>query len=312
MAPIRNTDTYRTLSQLNLNHLLYFWAVARTGSVTAASERLGVSQPSVSEQIRTLERRLQARLFDRNARGMTLTPEGQVAMRFAEELVGVCSDLVRSIPIEREESVRPLSIGAADAVPKIIVQNILAPAWAESPAIPVVCREWRVDHLLAELSLHRLDAVITDAAVDLDNEAAIRTYAAGSAAVDLYASPALARRVRRLFPARADEIPMLFTTEGSSLRTELDRWFAVRRMTPRVAAEADDRALLHHLAGQSVGAVPVPVSIGKQIAAQFGLTRLGRLEGLTERYCLSTVNRAHPHPGVERLLEALARHTRRR
>jgi LysR family transcriptional activator of nhaA len=312
MAPIRNTDIYRTLSQLNLNHLLYFWAVARSGSVTAASQRLGVSQPSVSEQIRTLERRMHARLFDRHARGVTLTPEGQVAMRFAEELVGVCSDLVRSIPLERVESIRPLSIGAADAVPKIIVRGILAPAWEAEPTIPIVCREWRVDHLLAELSLHRLDVVITDAAVDLGTDASIRTYPAGSSAVDLYAKPVLARKVRRLFPAQADEIPMLLPTEGAALRTELDRWFAVRRMTPILAAEADDRALLHHLADEGVGAVPVPVTIGKEIAAQFGLTRVGRFEGLTERYCLSTVGRVHPHPGVERLLEALAKHARKR
>src|SRR5690242_8841676 len=100
MRVITKSDIFRLLRQVNLNHLLYFWAVGQTGSVTAAAERLGVSQPGVTSQLRRLENRLGAKLLDRGPRGVTLTKAGQLAMRFAEEVVGVCSELVRSIPLQ--------------------------------------------------------------------------------------------------------------------------------------------------------------------------------------------------------------------
>lgn len=87
MPPIDANDAFGLLRQVNLNHLMYFWAVGQAGSVSAAAERLGVAQPGVTSQLRTLEQRLGARLVDRGPRGVTLTPEGRVAMRFAEEVV---------------------------------------------------------------------------------------------------------------------------------------------------------------------------------------------------------------------------------
>jgi LysR family hca operon transcriptional activator len=70
--------------EMELRHLRYFVAVAEAGSLTvAANQRLHTSQPSLSRQIRDLERELGAQLLTRRARGIELTPAGRVFLNHA-------------------------------------------------------------------------------------------------------------------------------------------------------------------------------------------------------------------------------------
>jgi LysR family transcriptional activator of nhaA len=69
---------------LNYHHLLYFYTVAREGSVARASEALHLTQPTISAQVRQLERTLGERLFERRGRGLALTEAGRLAYHYAE------------------------------------------------------------------------------------------------------------------------------------------------------------------------------------------------------------------------------------
>ena len=73
-------------STLNYHHLLYFWAVAKEGSLRRASEVLHVSQPSISAQLKQLEESLGAPLFTRTTRMLILTDTGQTVLEYAEEI----------------------------------------------------------------------------------------------------------------------------------------------------------------------------------------------------------------------------------
>ena len=74
---------------MNLRHLSVFHGVAKAGSVNAAARLLHTSQPAVSRELRTLEERLGAPLFDRLPRGMRLTEAGQVLLSYAERIFGL-------------------------------------------------------------------------------------------------------------------------------------------------------------------------------------------------------------------------------
>src|SRR5918997_3097555 len=74
------------MAWLNYHHLLYFYTVAREGSVARAAEVLHLTQPTVSTQVRLLERALGERLFERRGRGLALTDAGRLAYRYAEEI----------------------------------------------------------------------------------------------------------------------------------------------------------------------------------------------------------------------------------
>ncbi len=301
MRDISKSDTFHLLRQVNLNHLLYFWAVAQSGSVSAAAERLGIAQPGVTKQVGILERRLGARLLERQPRGVRLTEHGQVAMRYAEEIVGVWTELVRSVPLKTQGPPRALNVGTADSVPKVVIRSILKSLMSEPEAPRVVCREWRIDHLLSELSLHRLDLVISDTAISESDQHSLRSYTAISSPMELYAAPSVARRFRRGFPGSLANASFLLPAEGSASRAALDRWFALHRLRPAIAAEAEDRSLLHHFAEAGLGIVPIASVTAVDVAQRFKLVKLARLTNVREEYFLITVDRQNEHPALARL-----------
>ena len=71
---------------LNYHHLLYFWTVAREGSVARAAGKLRLAQPTVSAQVNALEASLGERLFERQGRGLVLTEVGRTAYQYADEI----------------------------------------------------------------------------------------------------------------------------------------------------------------------------------------------------------------------------------
>ena len=129
---------------LNYHHLLYFWAVARHGSVVRASAELKLAQPTISGQVRRLEEVLGVKLFDRVGRTLVLTEVGRTVFRYADEIFSIGQDLVSTL--KGRPSLKPLrlTVGVADVLPKVLVQKLLEPAFHIDKPIQLVCREDRV------------------------------------------------------------------------------------------------------------------------------------------------------------------------
>ena len=111
-------------------------------------------------------------------------------------------------------------------------------------AVRLVCHEDKPERLLAELSSHALDLVLTDAPPGPATRVRAYSHLLGSCGVTLFAAPALAARYRRNFPASLDGAPFLLPLETSTLRGALEQWFEARGIRPRVAGEFQDTALL--------------------------------------------------------------------
>jgi len=82
---------------LNYHHLRYFWTVAKEGSLARAAEKLHVSQPSISEQIRELESAFDEKLFQRDGRNNILTATGRVVFGYAEEIFALGRELMNAV-----------------------------------------------------------------------------------------------------------------------------------------------------------------------------------------------------------------------
>src|SRR6478672_6567553 len=125
---------------LNYHHLLYFWMVAKHGSITRASAELRLAHPTISGQIHRFEEVLGVKLFARSGRNLVLTDAGRLALRYADEIFSLGSEFLDHIQ-GRASSGHPLRlvVGIADVLPPSLVRRFLEPAFATGQEIQVVC-----------------------------------------------------------------------------------------------------------------------------------------------------------------------------
>lgn len=109
---------------LNYHHLLYFWTVAREGTVSAAAERLRLSRPTVTAQLRSLENAFGQKLFRQVGRKLILTDFGEQVLAHADEIFSAgqkLQDLARGVEQGHRER---LVIGLPDVMPKLIAYRL--------------------------------------------------------------------------------------------------------------------------------------------------------------------------------------------
>lgn len=292
------------MPQLNYRHLLYFWTVAREGSIARACRKLHLTQPAISAQIRQLENSMGEKLFEKSGRGLALTEAGRVAYEYAEEIFrlgGELSDTLRGRPTGQPLR---LVVGVTDAFPKLIAHRLLTPALQLPQPVRLVLRDDRPDRLLADLSVHALDVVLTDA--PLAGTISVRAYnhLLGECGVSVFATAPLAERFREGFPASLDGAPFLLPTPDTTLRPALEEWFAAEGVRPAVVAEIEDSALLKTFGQAGMGLFAAPSAIEAEVRRQYRVETVGRVEAIRERFYAISVERKLKHPAVVALSEA--------
>lgn len=286
------------MDHLNYQHLLYFWTVAREGSVTRASEKLLLAPSTISSQVRTLEEALEVQLFDRSNRRMTMTEMGQVVYRYAEEIFTLGQELLDTVHGHLTDRPLKLEIGLADVIPKLVALRLIEPALELDQEVKIICHEDRPDQLLAELALHRLDVVILDEPIKPDSNIRAFQHLLGECDVLLYGVEDFAERYRDDFPRCLDGAPMLLPTRGATLRRLVDDWLDAKHIRPRIIGEFEDSALMKTFGKQGAGVFPGPAIIRDDIAHQYGVVPIAPLDGLRERFYAVSVERRLKHPGV--------------
>lgn len=283
---------------LNYHHLLYFWTVAREGGVSKAAEKLRLSQPTISAQVRMLEAALGERLFQRQGRALVLTDVGRHVFRYADEIFGIGRELMETLRGRPPGRPLQLVVGVADAVPKLIVYRLLRPATQGQEPVHLVCREDDTERLVAQLAMHALDVVIADAPAPPHVRAKVFNHLLGESDTAFFAPPALAARLTRRFPASLDGAPVLLPTSNTALRRSLDAWLDGEGVRPDVVGEFEDSALMN-VFGQSAGvAFPAPAAIAPDVCRFHGVRAIGRTNAVRERYFAISAERRLKHAGV--------------
>ncbi len=283
---------------LNYHHLLYFWTVAREGGIGRAAETLRLSQPTISAQIRTLEASLGQRLFDRQGRRLVLTDVGQVVFGYADEIFGIGRELVETLRGRPPGRPVQLTVGVANAVPKLVVQKLLRPAFEGDERVRLVCLEDNPEQLVARLATHSLDVVIADVPAPPHVRVKVFNHLLGESATAFFAPAPIARKLARRFPASLDGAPILLPTSNTLVRRDLDHWFEREGLHPQLMAEFEDSALMK-IFGREVGMVfPAPVAIADEVCRLYGVKMVGQTSGVVERYYAISAERRVKHPGV--------------
>ena len=284
---------------MNYKHLHYFMQVAKSGSVMRASEQLHLTPQTISGQIQLLEEALGNALFAKSGRGLVLTETGRMALGYAEEIFALGAELkeaVREYP--KQGRMLEFRVGVADAVSKSIAYRLVEPARHLPEPVRIVCRGWKLDSLLAELALHRLDLVISDAPIPPSVSVRAFNHRLGASGVSFFAAPNLLERCAGAFPQCLDGAPLLMPGEDAAVRQRLRAWFQKRSLHPRVVGEFDDSALAKEFGRRGAGIFVGPTVLTKEIEKQFSVKTLGAATDVVDEFFAISVERRVTHPCV--------------
>lgn len=288
-------------SPLNYRHLHYFWVVAKEGGMSRAAARLDMAVQTISAQVRSLEQELGHSLFKPAGRGIALTEAGVAAMALADQIFQLGEQLPGAVRDAATGQGLRLAVGISDGLPKLVVRHLLQPALRD-PRVRLLCHEDEFDRLLADLALHRLDAVLSDRPAPPNPNLRLYGHALGEASMAWYAPTKIAKRCKLPFPACLAELPLLLPTHHAAVRPRLDQWFERQGLRPRIAGEFEDSALLAAFGRSGMGAFPASHWSHEELLQDQRVRLLGESPEVVEHFYLISAERKIQHPLVQQLL----------
>ncbi|HOY69616.1 MAG TPA: transcriptional activator NhaR [Methylotenera sp.] len=288
---------------LNYKQLHYFWQVARAGSIARASEQLDLTPQTLSGQIGLLEASLEANLFRRVGRGLELTETGRLALSYADEIFEIGAEMEQALSGGTVRQITQFRIGIADVMPKSIVYRLLAPAITLNEPIKIICREDKLEKLLGDLAIHRLDLVLSDRPMPAEMDIKGINHKLGECGLSFFAAPALAKKYGANFPASLNHAPILVPSLDTAMRGRLMRWFDLQRLRPQIVGEFDDSALMKAFGQAGIGIFTAPSAIADEIAQQYGVVVIGQVNDVLDFYYAISVERKFEHPAVVAIRE---------
>lgn len=287
---------------LNYHHLLYFWTVARSGSIARAGEQLRLTQPTISAQLRLLEEAFGEKLFRKQGRHLVMTEAGHTVYGYAEQIFALGQELVDTMQGRPTDRPVRLQVGIADAVPKLIAYRLLEPALGLEGKVLFHCQQDHPEALLAKLAVHELDLVISDFPVPPSSHIRAFNHLLGETGVTFFASADQAPKLRRTFPRSLDGAPVLMPHSRAPLRRALEAWFEAQGIRPVVAGEFEDSALMKVFGQAGVGCFAGPTAIAAEIIRQYRVRPIGATTEVLERFYILSTERRLQNPAVAALV----------
>ena len=292
---------------LNYRQLHYFWVVAKTGSIVRACEQLNLTPQTISGQITLLEQTYGIELFRRVGRQLELSESGRQILPYAEQMFQLGGELEALLRAQPNEQQIPFRVGVADVVPKSIVYRLIAPTMELSEPIRITCREDKLERLLADLAIQRLDLVISDSPMPSHLDIKGYSQKLGECGISFFATPRLAEQYGADFPKGLHGAPMLIPGQETVVRSRLLRWFAEQQIQPRIIGEFDDSALMQAFGQSGSGIFIAPSVIADEIKRQYAVELIGQTDAVAESFYAISVERKVKHPGIVAITEGARR-----
>ncbi len=292
---------------LNYRQLHYFWVVAKTGSIARACEQLNLTPQTISGQISLLEQTYGIELFQRVGRQLELTEAGRQTLPYAEHMFQLGGELEAMLRAQPNEQQILFRVGVADVVPKSIVYRLIAPTMELNEPLRITCREDKLERLLADLAIQRLDLVISDSPMPSHLDIKGYSQKLGECGISFFATSELAQRYGKDFPRGLHGAPLLIPGQETVVRSRLQRWFAEQQIQPRIVGEFDDSALMQAFGQSGSGIFIGPSVIADEVRRQYGVELIGQTDAVTESFYAISVERKVKHPGIVAITEGARR-----
>lgn len=251
---------------LNFNHLYYFHVVAVEGSVKAAADRLGVTQPTVSEQLRQLERSLKCPLFERTSTGLRLTERGREAFEHTTTMFLAGERLANALGASAPTPTT-LRVGVSSAVSRTVAADFLMPVLRVDNCLPSI-RTGSFTDLLRDLRAHEIDLLV--------GESEPIDAARPNIEVAMIHQPLLIAIAHPDIVPNEDwqNLSLLEYRTASAYHWEVDNFLREKGLRPNIVGELDDAFLMLEAVARGSFVAFVPNSVARSAV------KLGRVKVL--------------------------------
>lgn len=292
------------MRHLNYNHLLYFWTVVREGSIARAADTLHLTPQTISGQLKLLEESIGEPLFQRAGRGLLPTEMGKIVNQYADEIFSLGAELTQRVRSGDRGAPLELNVGIVNSIAKLISYRIVQPALGLDERFKVVCTEDKIETLLADLAIHKLDLVISDRPVPTGLNVKAFNHLLGESHIAFFAQNTDSAQLREQFPASLEGVELLMPSTTTELRRSLDDWLERVGVVPRIVAEFDDSALMKAFGEAGAGVFPAPAAITEEVERMYHVKRIGVVDSVKETYFAISPERKIIHPAVVSITEA--------
>ena len=266
----------RSTQDLNLKQLYYFHAVATEGSISRAARKLGLSQATISEQVKNLEQYLSTTLAERKPNGLQLNAQGRRVYEHTKQMFRSVRRLLSELSPDRANDRWVLEIGICPTISRTFALQRFLPLFALDNISPRI-RQGSYDHLMEKLLQGELDIVLSENQPTEADSVKVGTEVLLQHPLVFVAAPELARSMTH-FPEALAQMPFIQYTVDSSYRWEVQSFFADNELTPNIVGEADDVTILAMAAIAGRCVVAVPQGVVKEQLESGELVMLGQLQ----------------------------------
>lgn len=241
---------------MNLNQLVHFYAVGKTGNYSRAAQELDVSQPAIYKSVRSLERACGLKLLERQGKGVSLTKGGRVLFEYAAQIASLNDAAQQAIAEESGPMSGHISIGTGTRIGGYLLPDILGRWISEHPYVTLSIIQGQHQRLRELLLQDRLDFLLS---ADSQRSAGLVTQVIFSDSLVVVSRAGHPLERLSIIPLRllAKE-PFIAPLTGSPTREELDQIQSQYGVGLRIAVEVNWHFMIKQLclAGVGIGAVP--------------------------------------------------------
>lgn len=280
--------------ELNYHHLFLFWTVAREGSVIQASRTLGLSQPTLSAQLRSLEVTLGKPLFARKGKHQTLTETGNIVFEYATEIFALgknLTDTLQGMPEKRTSTIR---LGISEGIPKLLCCKLIDAVQHQIADLKLSCTTLREKELQTQLEENELDVVLSDIPLTLKNVRP-QNYLLVESDLMLFGTPDLISKWNSSLPDSLTHAPFIMPGPQIQIRQSLEAWLTTHRVTPLVVGEYTDSALIKLLGSTGRGFFVSPALIADDLCSMYHVSGFQKLDGSVSQIFAVTVENRPRH-----------------
>lgn len=222
---------------MNYNHLFYFWNIAREGSIKNASVKLHLSQPALSDQLKTLELNIGEKLFYRQGRKLTLSQRGKQVFKYANKMFKIGDELIDALQDKTLKENRIVTIGFVPTIAKGRIYQILLP-FLDHPELTIKVIEGEFEFLHRAFEIGDLDIIICENPIYYLDTATIKKKLVESTFY-VVCSPHH-KEAPSDFPQCLSTIPFLNYTNRSGVQRHIFEYFQQLNIHPNIIGEIDD------------------------------------------------------------------------